>query len=274
MANRVSKFRQDLTKYVGSQFNLRGDSKYRGDGRSNRFKNNKSISVTERTEIPAYLIRTKQKLKSQEWLKKLHSTIHATIFRSLRYKMLKGLAEPEKQDPKNLPLIQVFRDSVGGIRLNTEFTDGKFKHYRPEYEKAVSHGKIKETFQESYLNLNKGQKDIKLFDIALTKKEYIDIVNKIKLDLKKINSPFSFKELCNTYMFSYLPEDKAKIEIFYKLTKLQTQSREQYDQIKETSPQTLGEHIFYLELSKFLTNKLVRKTLTYLEMQKKKNNAK
>ncbi len=260
----ITKFRKDVIRNVGTQFHLRGDV------RENKFNNNQNAFVQGSVcgiEIPAYLIQPRYKINSKEWLEKLHATIHAATYRTIRRGLQTRLHEPEKENPKYLPIIQVFRTEHGQKSNDTRFNQD-FKPYRTMYEKGSVHGKAKETFRESNLSRNKEFNDTKLFDVFLTKKEYIDLINGIKEDLRKANSNFSFQELNRSFFFdSNDPNYKQKIRLFHEITKF----KRGIAFLDETTPSSIGEYIFYLRLSRLMTNKLVRKAIEYVEKQKAKN---
>jgi hypothetical protein len=262
MKQKVTAFRKEVARNVGTQFHLRGDV------RENRFKNNKPAFI-ENIDIPAYLIQPKHKISSKEWIERIHATVHAAIFRSIRTGLQIRVNTPEKENPKNLPIIQVFRTKFGAKSTDTSFNQ-EFSQYREMYEDGNVHGRRKSTFRESILNKNRPFADTKLFDVSLTKKEYIDIINKIKKDLINAKSPFSFEELNRSLFFDKRdPKLKEKVELFYRITKL----RKGIQFTNETTPSSIGQYLFYLELSRVMTNKLVRKTIEYVEKQKKKSTA-
>lgn len=259
MSRKVTSFRKEVARKIGTQFHLRGDVK------KNRFKVNKPAFI-ENIDIPAYLIQPKYKMTSKEWIERTHSTVHAAIFRSIRNGLQIRLSNPEKENPNNLPIIQVFRTRAGGASKDTRFNQ-EFNQHREVYEEGNVHGRKRKTFKESNLDKNRFFADVKLFDVSLTKKEYIDIVNKIKRNLKNEKSPFSLDELSRTSFFDKRdPKLKEKIALFYKISKLRP-----IEYTLETTPTTIGEYMFYLELSKVMTNKLVRKAIEYTNKRWKVN---
>lgn len=260
MKKQITAFRKDVARKIGTQFRLRGDIK------DNRFKDNKPAFI-ENIDIPAYLIQPKYKMSSKEWIERIHSTVHAAIFRSIRNGLQIRVNNPEKENPDNLPIIQVFRTRAGETSKDIRFNQ-EFSQYRERYEEANVHGRRRETFRESSLDKNRFFADTKLFDVSLTKKEYIDIINKIKRNLKNEKSSFSFDELNRTSFFDKRdPQLKEKTELFYKISKL----RKPIQYTSETTPSTIGQYIFYIELSRVMTNKLVRKAIEYTSKQKIKS---
>lgn len=258
MRKQITSFRQDVARKVGTQFHLRGDIK------ENRFKDNK-LAFIENIDIPAYLIQPKYNMSSKEWIERIHATVHAAIFRSIRNGLQIRVNNPENENLNNLPIIQVFRTKVGEISKNLEFNQ-EFSQYREVFEEGNVHGRNRKTFRESSLNKNKHFADTKLFDVSLTKKEYIDIINKIKRNLKNEKSKFSFDELNRTFFFDKSDSLlKEKTELFYKISKL----RKPIQYTSETTPSTMGQYLFYLELSRVMTNKLVRKAIEYTNKQTK-----
>jgi hypothetical protein len=254
---KIDNFRRIVQRNIGTQFHIRGDEIKKN------FKTGKKAVVKNNLEIPTYILQPNYNLSSREWIHLLHSTVHAAVYRSIRdslkINMLSKNYDPKKEPLDNLPSIQIFKSAIPTSK-SSDFNQ-PFKHNLKMYEEATVHGKKRNTFAESYLNKVESRSATKLFDVTLTKKELVDVVNEIKKELKEINSPFSFNDLLvSSFYDPGSPQQREKIKTFYKLTKLKTARLTQ-----ETTPSYIGEYIFYLKIAQIMTNKLVRKTIEYVK---------
>ncbi len=259
---KIDVFRKKLIKNVGSGFLIRGDM------RKNRFKQKKNVFVSGK-EVPAYFISPKYNQSSYKWMKQVQATVYATVYRSIRSKIQYFPAiskyNPKKENVGLLPTIQVFKSDSFPKSNNLLFNLEYFPN-RKSYEKASVHGKIKPTFKEATLGRNFIQTSQKIFEVRLTKKEYVGIINKITTDLKKVNPNLSLLDLWQTRVGDVKSKNYAqKLKAFYKISKLK--SFEAFE--SETTTTSLGSYLFYMRVSKIMTNKFVKKAIDYLEKQSK-----
>jgi len=266
-ARRITKMR----RRIGAGFKIRGTTR--------KYSVSTKSSIP-RDIMPAYLVRPLYRMHSKHWLSKLHATVHAAVARALQHgNYVSGVLnkgwDSKKISSKDLPLLVVFSDShftkeKSGIKAFLDerhetlaFSRAKFEvpfqHKRRDFEEGVVHGKIKPSFVESRLRgqIRKGKLypgDKKLFQVALTKKEFENAVNRINNKLKKVGVP-SIEEL-----------DKMDMETAWRKAR-EASGHERVDAAKpkETYIMTPSAYLFYNEACQLLTNKLVRRATKWIE---------
>lgn len=240
----------------------------RGNIRRKLFSTRKPLAFHNDHEIPVYQIAPNYNIGSRQWVSLLHATVHAAVGRAVNRGGIRW-ENWKKTRIGQLPALSVFGPSletrrgvkykIGYYKRRIGAAKNTFRQFKPEYMEAAVHGEIKRTFNEGYLDvaISSGKlyfNQDKIFDVALTKIEFKQIVSKMEARLKKIGS--SIDEVHSLDVES--KEHERGMQLIEKAYKTKTPFT------AETTPTSALNYAFYIEAAEVLTNKLVKKGISWV----------